>query len=962
LIEFPPTDVKLAYPEMTEPAPTFGETVSAGFQAEQIQTDSWALRQRRENAAMWALADKMGGRDRSTFRKLMQTGPQIRADLFARAQDMMAGVPDDFIDVPLNEEDFQAQVDAGLRAEYQEQADVLDANTGNLGAETVGRLGAGVVDDSTLLSLPFGAGAGGVVKFAAVEGALGVASEAVTLPRQFDMAETLGLPDPDVATQLAFAGGLSAGLGGVLAGGARFLQYRKDIRVSGSEQRPEGVSAVDHEKMVDEGTFLLENPQFEGDPQTFPGDRGEDDLPLGVTETPNGEPPKIADFVFTRGGNASWGKNRHGYVMGRLMSSGIPPHIAAGFLGNFMVESGAGLNTRAVGDGGAAYGLAQWNDRRRALFAFASSRGKSPDDVDVQIDFVLHELQGSESRAWSKIQQASTAEEAAALISKYYERPGVPHMSRRTGYAREIWNQYSGGRVPRWDGANITPTGDVPTFGETSRGYTSEGTVTAGNDMRVDVRYEVVDASLLQRASGDLQPRDRSRKSSDEQISEIAAGLDPARLMASPEADRGAPVVGPDNIIESGNGRVAAVIRAAERHPDRYEAYRAEIEANGYEIPAGVERPVLVARRTSDLTPAARQAFVRQANTSAVARMSATERAAADAAALSEDTVRMFDGAAAIGSRENKAFSTRFLNALPQAERNALVDAAGALNKEGVQRIQGAMFARAFDAPDIIARYAETNAGELRALVDALGQAAPSFAALRADIAAGNVRADMDISGYVLDAVRLIGSAREVAGKSQTPAARVIEEMLGDIDLLEGAVAPVTIALVRRFVPNGRAVPADEIASFLTRYAEEARKVGTTDAGLFGDGPGPLQVLQAIDKAAFGDLQELGTVRGAGGDAAEIEVDDQALEIFDGGAGSKEVQELDAAAIDAMQPIEPLAAGVEDPNAALREAAAGMEMEMPDGTRVSVSEMLDDLDADDDLVAVIEACTIGKAA
>ena len=49
------------------------------------------------------------------------------------------------------------------------------------------------------------------------------------------------------------------------------------------------------------------------------------------------------------------------------------------------------------------------------------------------------------------------------------------------------------------------------------------------------------------------------------------------------------------------------------------------------------------------------------------------------------------------------------------------------------------------------------------ALIEALETAAPNWAALRADIEAGLVTPDMDISPYVLDAMRLIASARELA-------------------------------------------------------------------------------------------------------------------------------------------------------------------------------------------------------
>jgi hypothetical protein len=99
------------------------------------------------------------------------------------------------------------------------------------------------------------------------------------------------------------------------------------------------------------------------------------------------------------------------------------------------------------------------------------------------------------------------------------------------------------------------------------------GKVFTSGGHEVGVRYEVVEADSLvasQRADlspnpdypAALQPRDRTRAASAEQVNEIAARLNPERLGPSPEAATGAPVVGPDNVIESGNGRWLALKRA----------------------------------------------------------------------------------------------------------------------------------------------------------------------------------------------------------------------------------------------------------------------------------------------------------------------------------------------------------------------------------------------------------------
>jgi hypothetical protein len=53
------------------------------------------------------------------------------------------------------------------------------------------------------------------------------------------------------------------------------------------------------------------------------------------------------------------------------------------------------------------------------------------------------------------------------------------------------------------------------------------------------------------------------------QVERIAANLDPGLLLEDFHSlDRGAPIIGQDKAVESGNGRVMAIARAARLHPD----------------------------------------------------------------------------------------------------------------------------------------------------------------------------------------------------------------------------------------------------------------------------------------------------------------------------------------------------------------------------------------------------------
>jgi hypothetical protein len=488
------------------------------------------------------------------------------------------------------------------------------------------------------------------------------------------------------------------------------------------------------------------------------------------------------------------------------------------------------------------------------------------------------------------------AKKALGLKGDEVMTPEMQDFIAQWIYREQGAGAWQGYRGPRDSYTPGTVDGPAPPMGDTSRGYTGSGQVAAGDDMRIDVDYEVVDYTDLIRASGDLQPRDRSRINSDEWIASTAARLDPALLMPSPNAATGTPIVGPDNIIESGNGRAAVIGRAYERVPDRAQAYRGAIEAAGFTIPAGVERPVLIARRKTPLDDAGRKRLVIEAQDSGVAQMTPTEVARATARNLQSPILSRLDPSQPLASDANGGFVRAALATLPRSARNAMFDPSGALNANGQRQLREALFARAWPDPDILARYTEGALAELKSLMEALETAAPSWAALRADIEAGLVTPDMDIGGHVLDAMRLIAAARELSAREGKAIAKAVQELLDDVDLLTGPVAPLTAALVRKMWRGGRAAPADEVAGFLTRYADEARKAGAA-GGMF-DTPSPRDVLRTIDPETFKDLPEdLGQARGFAtreSEAPAEAVRDLPDQGFDQGAQSPEAEAVHA--------------------------------------------------------------------
>lgn len=101
----------------------------------------------------------------------------------------------------------------------------------------------------------------------------------------------------------------------------------------------------------------------------------------------------------------------------------------------------------------------------------------------------------------------------------------------------------------------------------------ADSTVVTERGLTVPVKWAVVDVADLVTSHdnalnvnpdfpADLQPRDRARAASEQQIARISNSINPELLADSPKAADGAPIIGPDKVVESGNARTIALRRA----------------------------------------------------------------------------------------------------------------------------------------------------------------------------------------------------------------------------------------------------------------------------------------------------------------------------------------------------------------------------------------------------------------
>ncbi len=372
-----------------------------------------------------------------------------------------------------------------------------------------------------------------------------------------------------------------------------------------------------------------------------------------------------------------------------------------------------------------------------------------------------------------------------------------------------------------------------------SRVFTSSG-------QAIDVEYRAVEADSLISSHGadgsvnptfpaELQPRDRTRLASQTQIADIAANLQPERLGRSPDAATGAPIIGPDGVVESGNGRVSAIRRAYEADGDSAARYR-EWVATQDPAAADMKNPVLVAVRKTEMDPAGRAAFARDANTATAARMSPTELALADARRLTDDALgRLTSGD--VTAAGNRPFVRSFLDSLPASERGSLVDAAGALNQEGRKRLEGALLGRAYGDAAIIGRIVEDADSDIRAIGGALLDVAGPWARMRAAVARGEVEAGMDVTRDLLAAVRMVAEARA--------SGRAVAELAQQMGLFGDDLSPTArMLLAGMFRDDAFSKPAGRarVAEMLSGYLDEAGK-NTAGPRLFGE---PLSAEQIL--------------------------------------------------------------------------------------------------------------------
>ena len=295
-------------------------------------------------------------------------------------------------------------------------------------------------------------------------------------------------------------------------------------------------------------------------------------------------------------------------------------------------------------------------------------------------------------------------------------------------------------------------------------------------------RYRLVDLDDLIASNTDggginpaydasLQPRERSRAASQRQIDQVAANLVPeAYLSDFRSLDRGAPIIGSDRQVESGNGRILALRRARDLYADQYGDYRAKLSKRAKELgldTTGINNPVLVRERLDDVD---RVAFAREANAPPVLQLSTLERASVEARLIATEqltqlTVREGENLdQSLRKAANRDFVRSFVGSLPENEAATVTRRDGTLNSDGIRRIKAAVFVRTFPGESgtrLAETFLESLDSNIKNYETAIAATLPALARAESLIESGARSRDLSLGNDISVAIDMLARLRE---------------------------------------------------------------------------------------------------------------------------------------------------------------------------------------------------------
>lgn len=485
--------------------------------------------------------------------------------------------------------------------------------------------------------------------------------------------------------------------------------------------------------------------------------------PVNVPRTVTGDPkPKVKNYdTMAIPENAK-------LIARKARQDGVDPSIA---LTIAQMESDFSSTVRPpIGKDGkrlsSAHGLFQIVDK-----TWKGQGGGNRNDVNEQIKQGLKHIKNANNYITSKIGRAPVAHEqylghllgpgGAVAVLKANPNAKLIDIVRKydAENANAIVNNNGmkgltvGQAINKWE----------KKWNNLSAKYGSESQIAHGmNGSSYEFAYEVKSLDDLiasndqaygvnPRYPSELQPRDRTREASRQQIENMADDLKPELLGESYKLSDGAPIIGMDHVVESGNGRTLAIGKAYET--GKADAYRQFVNdfasSRGLDVD-GINNPVLVRTRLTDTD---RVAFTKLANESDVAQFSTTERALVDVDRLPDAGLLKINNDGTLNIDQSMDYVRGFVDRLPQSERAAAITPDGKLSQDGKRRIESAIVQHAYGDSNLVKRLSENLDDDSKTVLNALLKSAPQLSQLNTLVKQGG-RHDNTIASDVVQAAQ----------------------------------------------------------------------------------------------------------------------------------------------------------------------------------------------------------------
>ena len=338
-----------------------------------------------------------------------------------------------------------------------------------------------------------------------------------------------------------------------------------------------------------------------------------------------------------------------------------------------------------------------------------------------------------------------------------------------------------------------------------------------------------------------LQPRNRTRAALWQLATSRSRNVEPQWYLADvPYLQDGTPIIGPDAIVESGNGRILALMLASIQSPQQWGKYLNQLtrDIGQYGLTAadleGKNNPVLVRRRLSQVN---RRDFVREANDPNQAGFSSVEQSQMSADNLSDALMSQFNLTSGVDLRAmlltdvNKPFLVGFLQKFPPEERAKLVDAKGMINADGIARLEQGMLARTYSGEAgqiMVSQFIEQTSDTMKRLETALRESLPQIAAAEHLIKIGVRPAELTIAEDIAKAVTLLNELHR--------ARTSVSDFLAQENTITDDLSDTVHKLIPFLDQHKRGTK--RFRSFLKSYAGmvmNAEEANTTTGDLFGE-------------------------------------------------------------------------------------------------------------------------------